>query len=933
MVGLDFINRRDVSGYGQDRTLVLEETKVKQKWYIPVLIVLATMSLVACGGQEPAPTLAPTAAPEPTTPPEPAAPADDMAASTGSDSLTGAIWILTELNGQPPLPTTEAGGAGSITVQFNEDGTVSGSSGCNNYVAAYEVDGSNITINMSPAATTLMACPEPVMAQETDYLVALGAAETFEASEDGLVLYDGNGDPVAVFAAVSQELAGSSWEVISYNNGRGGVTSLIIGTEITANYGEDGQLTGNAGCNDYFGAYEADGENIAMGPFGTTRMACQEPEGIMQQESEYLVALETAATYSIDGVTMNMRTAEGSTVANFRRVLPMMDALSDLIITPADISLDTEALGTEWQAVVVPRTEYDQSQPPGPMGMPTHIEVLFGGTTDPAEREPGSPIMYIIPANAYRKLWDEASNDSVTRTIQEIQQLNFVLTSPAPTSGYPVLPYEEVAGANDLAVLVGKAVSQADLNTISSTQDGYRFVGRWAQDANPVTNQGLRYVYQGFTNDGVYLVSFWWPESTAALPDDMSGVSTEQMDAFNADPTAAIDAAAQELNNLSTDQWEPDLATLDAVVASLEIQGVVAAGLVDKTWEWTEGPVQPGSLEIVQIPDPSLYQVTYGSDGTITYTADCNSGSMSYELNNAGMTGGMLAQPGPMTLAECGPESLSNSFISSLQASQDYRVWAGGNELELVLPAGGGTLLLRNANALNKPSAGGASVTGMVTNGDSAVIPEGATASIQIQDTSLADAAATVMGEQIIENPGQFPIAYQVEYDPSAIVDNHTYTMRTRITAADGSLLFINDTAIPVITNGSPTEDVEIPVIQTGDSGGESAAVTGEVTYQQRIALPDDAVMTVQIQDTSLADAPATVIGEQIIQTNGAQVPIPYSVSYDPNVIDERFTYTMSARITNGAGDLLWINDTAIPVITNGNPTGGVMIPVVQVEG
>jgi uncharacterized lipoprotein YbaY len=38
----------------------------------------------------------------------------------------------------------------------------------------------------------------------------------------------------------------------------------------------------------------------------------------------------------------------------------------------------------------------------------------------------------------------------------------------------------------------------------------------------------------------------------------------------------------------------------------------------------------------------------------------------------------------------------------------------------------------------------------------------------------------------------------------------------------------------------------------------------------------------------------------------------------------------MSARITNGAGDLLWINDTAIPVITHGNPTEGVVIPVVQ---
>ena len=113
------------------------------------------------------------------------------------------------------------------------------------------------------------------------------------------------------------------------------------------------------------------------------------------------------------------------------------------------------------------------------------------------------------------------------------------------------------------------------------------------------------------------------------------------------------------------------------------------------------------------------------------------------------------------------------------------------------------------------------------------------------------------------------------------------------------------------------------------DDGGE-ACVTGDITYKQRIALPEDAVVNVQIQDTSLADAPAQVIGEQVIETNGAQVPIPYSVSYDPSVIDERHTYTVSARITDSEGNLLWINDTAIPVITNGNPTEDVEIPVMQ---
>jgi uncharacterized lipoprotein YbaY/heat shock protein HslJ len=913
---------------------------MKQPRFLLLIVVLALV-MVACGGEEtPTPTLAPTAEPveeptespteapaeEPTPIQEPAPteePAPEEESATPADPLAGTTWTLTELIGESLLPTTE------ITAQFNEDGTVSGSSGCNNYNATYEVEGNNITINSSPAAMTLMACPEPIMEQESAYLEALSAAETFEASEDELVLYDASGNPVAVFSAVSQDLAGTSWDVISYNNGRGGVTSLIIGTEITANFGDDGEMTGNAGCNDYFGAYETDGENISMGPFGTTRKACREPEGIMQQEAEYLAALETAATYSVDGMTMNMRTAEGSTVANFRKKLP----IADLIITPGDISLSTGSLEATWQAFVVPHTPYDQSQPPGPVGMPTHIEILFGDGADPAAHELGQPIMYIIPANTYRKMWNEAGNDAVTRTMQEIQDLNFVLTSPAPTSGYPALPFEEIgAGTNDLAVQMGRAVSQAELNTVSATQDGYRFIGRWIQDPNPVTNQGLRYVYQGFTNDGLYVVSFWWPKATPVLPNDVSEVPVEEMEAFNGDYAAYMEATAAALNATSSEEWDPDIALLDAVVASLEISGMTPSGLVDKTWQWTQGPAQPGSSELIEVPDPSLYEVTYGSDGNITYTADCNSGSMPYEISNAGMTGSMLAQPGPMTLAECGPDSLSDSFIASLQAAQSYRVWAGGNEMELVLPAGGGFLLFRDADAPEKSEAGGAAVSGMVTNADNAVIPEGATASIQIQDTSLADAPATVIGEQIIENPGQFPIAYQVAYDPGEIVDNHTYTMRTRIEAADGTLLFINDTAIPVITRGNPTEDVEIPVIQVASSGGDEACVTGTITYPQRIALPEEAVVQVQIQDTSLADAPAEVIGEQIIESPG-QVPIPYEVCYDPNLIQDNHTYTMSARISDGEGNLMWINDTAIPVIINGNPTEDVVIPVVQVGG
>ena len=114
-------------------------------------------------------------------------------------------------------------------------------------------------------------------------------------------------------------------------------------------------------------------------------------------------------------------------------------------------------------------------------------------------------------------------------------------------------------------------------------------------------------------------------------------------------------------------------------------------------------------------------------------------------------------------------------------------------------------------------------------------------------------------------------------------------------------------------------------------SSSEETAVSGTVIYRERIALPDDAVVKVQLQDVSKMDVKAEVLGEQVIKTEGKQVPIEYSVPYDPETIDERFTYAVSARIEDGAGKLLFISDTVIPVITGDNPTEDVEILVVSV--
>jgi putative lipoprotein len=73
-------------------------------------------------------------------------------------------------------------------------------------------------------------------------------------------------------------------------------------------------------------------------------------------------------------------------------------------------------------------------------------------------------------------------------------------------------------------------------------------------------------------------------------------------------------------------------------------------------------------------------------------------------------------------------------------------------------------------------------------------------------------------------------------------------------------------------------------------------SLDGEVFYLQRIALPPNAVLSVSLQDISLADAPAKVINEQRGPVKG-QVPLAFNLSYDPLTIEPNHRYSVNARI------------------------------------
>ncbi len=226
--------------------------------------------------------------------------------------LSSQVWTLSELNGKSLVPGT------GISALFTSDGKISGSAGCNQYFGTYSVSGNSITFP-SPMGSTMKMCAQAVMDQETAYLNALGEAKTYSIKADQLTLFGADKSNLAVYQAQSQDLAGSSWEAISYNNGKQAVTSAMIGTTLTADFGADGTLSGNSGCNTYNGPYKVNGHQITIGPLASTRMACGDPEGVMDQEMQYLTALQTAATYKIEGNVLELRTSDGALAANFNK--------------------------------------------------------------------------------------------------------------------------------------------------------------------------------------------------------------------------------------------------------------------------------------------------------------------------------------------------------------------------------------------------------------------------------------------------------------------------------------------------------------------------------------------------------------------------------------------------------------------------------------
>ncbi|MCD4672911.1 MAG: META domain-containing protein [Anaerolineaceae bacterium] len=103
--------------------------------------------------------------------------------------------------------------------------------------------------------------------------------------------------------AGTDELENTKWNLVFIRK-----SVPIADRTITIEF-EDGKVHGSSGCNTYFGEYTIDGNNISCGQLAATAMACLDPEGIMEQEQEYLTFLSEVDTYSIEGEQLILKEA------------------------------------------------------------------------------------------------------------------------------------------------------------------------------------------------------------------------------------------------------------------------------------------------------------------------------------------------------------------------------------------------------------------------------------------------------------------------------------------------------------------------------------------------------------------------------------------------------------------------------------------------
>ncbi len=118
-----------------------------------------------------------------------------LAGSAKGGSLPGTSWRVEDIEGQGVLAEVDS------TITFDGDDKVAGEGGCNRYFGPVQIEDNKI--RFENLASTQMACPEEIMAQEQRFLQALSRANSYSFALGLLLIMDESGTPILRFSQLT----------------------------------------------------------------------------------------------------------------------------------------------------------------------------------------------------------------------------------------------------------------------------------------------------------------------------------------------------------------------------------------------------------------------------------------------------------------------------------------------------------------------------------------------------------------------------------------------------------------------------------------------------------------------------------------------------------------------------------------------------------
>lgn len=287
--------------------------------------------------------------------------------------LSGTLWQLRSQGGEPVNA--------QITLQIVGN-QISGLGGCNTYFATYE--GIEDSLTVDDIGRTEIFC-EQTMEAENAYLAALGSASTATREGSTMTIQTDMGTlvfkPVGVVAMENEMAATEAAEIeptqetvivaqiveeepvevveptavpvqtdlISGNyliqQVRQGdmVRRVVDGATTSEITFATGNISGNAGCNNFNATYTLDGDQINVTPIASTRMACT--PALSAQEQMVFEALQTAQTVTFQGRDLIIYHASGTLL--LRSTEPLAEAQPPVVEQVEGEQTDQQGTPTE----------------------------------------------------------------------------------------------------------------------------------------------------------------------------------------------------------------------------------------------------------------------------------------------------------------------------------------------------------------------------------------------------------------------------------------------------------------------------------------------------------------------------------------------------------------------------------------------------------